>query len=137
MPVRHKACAPVAARRFTDKSLILASVALMLAAFALLSISTALPAFVAAQLAQGAARAIFWTASQTHVIRSGGSTVHRLVDFNLARNAGCPKICARATSPSRRTRTSSGDHVNAQEARVRKAWPEISRPNMSLPGRIR
>jgi MFS family permease len=74
--------------RFTDRSLILVSVALMLGAFGLLSISTALPAFVAAQLAQGAGRAIFWTASQTHVIRSGGSPVQRLVDFNLAGNAG-------------------------------------------------
>ena len=74
--------------RFTDRSLILVSVALMLAAFSLLSVSTAAPAFVVAQLAYGAARAIFWTASQTHVIRSGGSTVRRLVDFNLAGNAG-------------------------------------------------
>jgi len=74
--------------RFTDRSLILVSVALMLGAFGLLSFSTALPAFVAAQLAQGAARAIFWTASQTHVIRSGGSPVRRLVDFNLAGNGG-------------------------------------------------
>ena len=74
--------------RFTDRLLIVVSVALMLVAFALLSVSTALSAFIAAQLAQGAARAIFWTASQTHVIRSGGSKVHRLVDFNLAGNGG-------------------------------------------------
>jgi hypothetical protein len=74
--------------RFRDRALIIASVALMLGAFALLSVSTALPAFILAQLAQGAARAIFWTAGQTHVIRAGGSTVHRLVDFNLAGNAG-------------------------------------------------
>jgi len=74
--------------RFTDRSLIIVSVALMLVAFGLLSVSTALPAFIAAQLAQGTARAIFWTASQTHVIRSGGPAVHRLVDFNLAGNGG-------------------------------------------------
>jgi len=75
--------------RFTDRSLVLVSVALMVGAFALLSISSVLPAFIVAQLAQGAARAIFWTAGQTHVIRGGGgSTVHRLVDFNLAGNAG-------------------------------------------------
>jgi MFS family permease len=74
--------------RFTDRSLILVSVALMVGAFGLLSISSALPIFIAAQLGQGAARAIFWTASQTHVIRSGGSPVHRLVDFNLAGNGG-------------------------------------------------
>jgi MFS family permease len=74
--------------RFTDRLLIVVSVALMLVAFALLSVSTALSVFIAAQLAQGAARAIFWTASQTHVIRSGGLKVHRLVDFNLAGNGG-------------------------------------------------
>jgi hypothetical protein len=74
--------------RYPDRTMILVAVALMLGAFAMLSISTALPAFMAAQLAQGAARAIFWTASQTHAIRSGGSPVHRLVDFNLAGNAG-------------------------------------------------
>jgi len=74
--------------RFTDRSLIIVSVALMLGAFGLLSISTGLPAFIVAQLAQGAGRAIFWTAGQTHVIRSGGSPVRRLVDFNLAGNAG-------------------------------------------------
>ena len=75
--------------RFTDRSLVLVSVALMVGAFALLSISSVLPAFIVAQLAQGAARAIFWTAGQTHVIRGGGgSTFHRLVDFNLAGNAG-------------------------------------------------
>jgi len=44
----------------------------MVGAFALLSFSSVIPAFIVAQLAQGAARAIFWTAGQTHVIRDGG-----------------------------------------------------------------
>lgn len=74
--------------RFADRWLIGVSLALMLGAFVVLSMSTALPAFVIAQLSQGAARAIFWTAGQTHVIRDAGSRVRRLVDFNLAGNAG-------------------------------------------------
>jgi hypothetical protein len=60
----------------------------MFVGFALFASSALLPAFVAAQMAQGAARAIFWTSSQTHAIRSGGSPVRRLVDLNLAGNAG-------------------------------------------------
>jgi MFS family permease len=74
--------------RFADRTLIAFAAVLMLGAFGLLLASTALPAFLAAQFAQGASRAIFWTSSQTHAIRSGGSQVKRLVDLNLAGNAG-------------------------------------------------
>jgi MFS family permease len=74
--------------RFADRSLVGLAALLMLAGFCLLLVSTALPAFLLAQVAQGAARAIFWTSSQTHAIRSGGSQVRRLVDLNLAGNAG-------------------------------------------------
>ena len=74
--------------RFHDRALVGLAAALMLGGFVTLLVSTALPAFVLAQVAQGAARAIFWTSSQTHAIRSGGSQVRRLVDLNLAGNAG-------------------------------------------------
>ena len=74
--------------RFPDRALIGLSALLMLSAFGLLLASTALPVFLAAQLCSGCARAIFWTSSQTHAIRSGGSQVRRLVDLNLAGNAG-------------------------------------------------
>ena len=74
--------------RFPDRTLIGLAATLMLGGFCLLFVSTALPAFLVAQVAQGAARAIFWTSSQTHAIRSGGSQVRRLVDLNLAGNAG-------------------------------------------------
>ena len=74
--------------RFTDRLLISVSALLMLGVFVLLFLSTALPVFIAAQVAQGAARAFFWTSSQTHAIRSGGSQVRRLVDLNLAGTAG-------------------------------------------------
>jgi hypothetical protein len=74
--------------RFADRSLIAAAAGLMVAAFGILLVSTALPAFLLAQVAQGASRAIFWTSSQTHAIRGGGPPVKRLVDLNLAGNAG-------------------------------------------------
>jgi hypothetical protein len=74
--------------RFTDRALIAVGSVLMAGAFTLLILSTALPVFVAAQLLQGTARAIFWTSSQTHAIRSGGPSVRRLVDLNVAGNAG-------------------------------------------------
>lgn len=74
--------------RFADRRLIALADVLMLAGFVLLLLSTALPVFIAAQIAIGASRAIFWTSSQTHAIRSGGPPVRRLVDLNLAGNAG-------------------------------------------------
>ena len=75
-------------RRLPDRTLIAISSLLMLAAFGLLLVSTALAVFAAAQLLQGAARAIFWTSSQTHAVRSGGKPVQRLVDLNMVGNAG-------------------------------------------------
>ena len=74
--------------RFPDRSLIGVAAVLMLAAFGLLLVSTQLPAFLVAQAGQGAARALFWTASQTHALRGGGPPVRRLVDLNLAGNVG-------------------------------------------------
>lgn len=79
---------PALLGRYPDRWLICLAALLMLGGFALLLVSTALPAFVVAQLAGGAARALFWTSSQTHALRSGGSPVRRLVDLNLAGNAG-------------------------------------------------
>jgi hypothetical protein len=71
-----------------DRSLIGIACALMAGGFGLLLVTTALPVFVAAQLLQGSARAIFWTSSQTHAIRGEGQPVRRLVDLNAAGNAG-------------------------------------------------
>lgn len=75
-------------RRLPDRTLIAISSVLMLAAFGLLLWSTALLVFGTAQLLQGAARAIFWTSSQTHAVRSGGKPIERLVDLNMVGNAG-------------------------------------------------
>ncbi len=71
-----------------DRTLIAVASLLMLSGFGLLLGSTALPVFVAAQLFQGTARAIFWTGSQTHAVRGGGEPVTRLVDLNTAGNVG-------------------------------------------------
>ena len=74
--------------RYPDRRLIGLASLLMAAAFGLLLWSVALPVFIVAQLSHGAARAIFWTSSQTHVVRSPGETVRRLVDLNVLGNAG-------------------------------------------------
>ena len=74
--------------RYADRSLIALASAAMVAGLVLLIASTSLAVFLAAQVCQGAARAIFWTSSQTHAVRSGGSPVRRLVDLNLAGNVG-------------------------------------------------
>jgi MFS family permease len=74
--------------RFPDRVLIGLAATLMALAFVVLLASTALPAFIAAQMAMGAGRAFFWTSSQTHAVRTGGDPVRRLVDLNLAGNSG-------------------------------------------------
>jgi MFS family permease len=74
--------------RFADRSLIALAAALMFSGVSLLLASTAMPIFVLAQLLQGAARGIFWTAGQAHAIRSGGTPVARLVELNAAGHAG-------------------------------------------------
>lgn len=74
--------------RFPDRTLILVACLLMVAAFGLLILSTALVVFATAQLLQGVARAVFWTSSQTHAIRGDGPAVRGLVDLNVCGNAG-------------------------------------------------
>jgi MFS family permease len=74
--------------RFPDRTLIGLASLMMAVGFGLLLVSTSVPVFVVAQLCQGTARAIFWTGSQTHAVRSGGRPVDRLVDLNVAGNAG-------------------------------------------------
>lgn len=79
---------PVLLGRFPDRTLIALSSMLMLVGFGLLVVNVALPVFVLAQVLQGAARAIFWTSSQTHAIRGVSRPVQRLVDVNVAGSAG-------------------------------------------------
>lgn len=79
---------PMLLGRFPDRTLIGVSSLLLLAAFAILALTSALPAFLVAQVLQGSARAIFWTSSQTHAIRGQGRAVRRLIDLNVAGNLG-------------------------------------------------
>ena len=74
--------------RFPDRRLILLACMVMVAAFGLLILSTTLAVFAVAQLLQGAARAVFWTSSQTHAVRGDGPAVRGLVDLNVFGNAG-------------------------------------------------
>lgn len=79
---------PMLLGRFPDRTLIAVSSLLLLAAFTILALTSALPAFLIAQVLQGSARAIFWTSSQTHAIRGQGRPVRRLIDLNVAGNLG-------------------------------------------------
>jgi MFS family permease len=74
--------------RFTDRVLSAVSAACLVASFSALVLSTALPVFIIAQVLQGLGRGVFWTSSQTHAVRDSGRPVQRLVDLNLAGNAG-------------------------------------------------
>jgi Major Facilitator Superfamily len=74
--------------RFADRTLITWACLGIGVAFLLLMVTTALPAFIVAQVLQGATRAMFWTSSQTHAVRGAGRPVQRLVDMNVAANAG-------------------------------------------------
>ena len=74
--------------RIRDRVLMTVAAGLMLIAFGLLMVSRDLQVFVAAQVLQGAARALFWTSSQTHMVRGPGRSVRRLIDLNVAGNVG-------------------------------------------------
>lgn len=74
--------------RVPDRSLMAGAALLMAGAFVLLLLSRALPLFLAAQVLQGAGRAVFWTSSQTHIVRGPGRSVRRLIDLNVAGNVG-------------------------------------------------
>ncbi len=74
--------------RYPDRVLIGVAGLAMLAGLVALLLTTALPGFVLAQAVMGASRALFWTSSQTHALRSGGQPIRRLVDLNLVGNAG-------------------------------------------------
>ncbi len=74
--------------RIPDRVLIVtAAVSLTLSGASLL-VSTTLAAFVVAQLLQGVARALFWTSSQTHVVRSPGLAIRKLAQVQGAGHVG-------------------------------------------------
>jgi predicted MFS family arabinose efflux permease len=79
---------PALLGRFPDRAMITLSCVLMGASYGILLISAALPVFVAAQLAQGGARALFWTASQTHAVRTPGDPTRSLAQVGAVGNLG-------------------------------------------------
>jgi hypothetical protein len=79
---------PILLGRYPDRSIIIVSCAMIGASFAVLILSTALPVFLAAQLLQGGARALFWTANQTHAVRTPGTPVRMLAQVGAVSNVG-------------------------------------------------
>jgi MFS family permease len=79
---------PALLGRFPDRALIGLGCVGMVVTFCLLIASSALPVFIAAQVLQGASRALVWTSSQTHAVRGAARPVQRLVDLNVAGNVG-------------------------------------------------
>jgi MFS family permease len=77
-----------AMRRFSDWLLVLLAGFLLLVSCLLLVFSTELVPFVLVQVLQGAARACFWTGSQTHVVRGDGAATAPLAVLGFAGGIG-------------------------------------------------
>ena len=77
-----------AMRRWPDWMLIATAGVLLAASCLVAAISAALAPFAVAQLLQGASRALFWTGSQTHVVRGSGRAAGALATVNLAASIG-------------------------------------------------
>lgn len=75
-------------RRVPDKALLVGAALMIAVSCALIAVSDALAIFVVSQLVQGSARALFWTSSQTHAVRTSSSSVKGLTDVNLAAGLG-------------------------------------------------
>jgi MFS family permease len=77
-----------AMRRWSDWTLIAAAGFLLATSNGLLAVSASVIPLVAASLLQGAARACFFTGSQTHVVRGPGSSVGALAKMNFVSSLG-------------------------------------------------
>ncbi|SEK91282.1 Predicted arabinose efflux permease, MFS family [Blastococcus sp. DSM 46786] len=77
-----------AMRRWPDWMLIAAAGVLLAVSSLTVAVSAALVPFAVAQLLQGASRALFWTGSQTHVVRGTGRAAGALARVNLAASLG-------------------------------------------------
>ena len=74
----------VAMRLWSDRALIAVAIAFMALSVLVVIVSTAPVPFVVGQLLQGVARACYWTASQTHVVRTQRHAVKAISALNLA-----------------------------------------------------
>jgi hypothetical protein len=89
--------------RYPDRDLVGVACLFIAGSYGLLLIDTSLLAFVTAQLMQGSARALFWTGSQTHVVRGANNTVSRLAQFQALSSVGMlagPAIAGLAANQS-------------------------------------
>jgi MFS family permease len=75
-------------RHVADRGLVTSAAILVALSTGVLAVSSALVPFLLAQLLQGAARACFWTGSQTHVVRGAGSPVSALAMVNFVSSFG-------------------------------------------------
>lgn len=75
-------------RKLPDKVFIIAAGFLIGASCGLVAFSTTIVAFILSQLVQGAARAFFFTGSQTHAVRVSSSAVRALTSVNFAAGIG-------------------------------------------------
>jgi Major Facilitator Superfamily len=74
--------------RYPDRGLITLSCLMMASSYLMLIGSVALPVFVVAELFQGGARALFWTSSQTHAVRTPGVPIRMLAQVGAVGNFG-------------------------------------------------
>ena len=75
-------------RKLPDKVFMLAAGFLIALSCGLVAASTTILAFILSQLAQGVARAFFFTGSQTHAVRVSDSAVRAVTSVNLAAGIG-------------------------------------------------
>lgn len=79
---------PAAMRYLTDRALVAVSgVALALSGF-LVALSSFVVVFIIAELVQGIARGLFWSASVTHIVRQEGSSAGRMARVNFISSFG-------------------------------------------------
>jgi hypothetical protein len=74
--------------RYADRELIAAACLMIATSYGLLIFTKLVPIFVLAQLFQGGARALFWTANQTHAVRGSRSSVGGLARVQVFANVG-------------------------------------------------
>ena len=86
--IATRLCMGALMRTFADKWFLLGAALLITGSCALMACSDTLLVLALAQLVQGASRALFWTSSQTHAVRTSSSAVAALRDVNLAAGTG-------------------------------------------------
>jgi MFS family permease len=86
--IAARLCMGALVRAFADKWFLLAAALMIAGSCALITLSDTLLVLALAQLVQGTARALFWTSSQTHAVRTSSSAVEGLRNVNLAAGIG-------------------------------------------------